>query len=213
MLLVRDQVTAGALSESDGRYILKKYAADKKEDDEPVSAPDVAEEDETKDETKKEKIKDQQKSKNVLDELKKRTPQEFFQSSLPDRIEEIATEHIKSVLVYIANRESDIESFDISLHSLQYMKHDEQKVVGPKTPETEEVSGPPKATISAILTIKNKAMPDSDNKKFALAVFFVGGSGEVTTSDSIKGEDDIVYGFTEQGLSQYFSRSKFNDQE
>ena len=70
------------------------------------------------------------------------------------------------------------------------------------------MSNAPKATISAILEIKNDDAPEDKNKKFALAVFFVNADGQVTTSDSVKGEDDIIYGFTEDGLTQYFSRSK-----
>ena len=202
---VRDTVTCGNLTEAEGQYLIKKYAADEKA---PASAPDEAEVDEEKEEESSEEIKHHQKKKNVIHELSKRTPQDFFQASLPDRIEEIATEHIRNVLVYIANRASDMEAFDVALHSLQYMKHEQQKVVGPQSAETAQVSNAPKATISAILEIKNDDAPEDKNKKFALAVFFVNADGQVTTSDSVKGEDDIIYGFTEDGLTQYFSRSK-----
>ena len=180
--------------------LIKKYAA--------PAASDLAVDDIAADDTDSETILEMQDDKNVEDELKKRTPQDFFQSSLPDRIEEIATEHVKDVLTYISNRGSDLEGFEVGLHSLQYLKHEAPKVIGPQIPESSELQGPPRATISAILEIKSSGLQAGHNKKFALAVFFVNSNGAVTTSDSVKGEDDIIYGFTTEGLTQYFSRTK-----
>jgi hypothetical protein len=60
------------------------------------------------------------------------------------------------------------------------------------------------ATVNIILEFKDKSTGKS---KFGLIVFFISPDGIVTTSDSFKGEDDIVYGFTEVGLEQYFGKN------
>ena len=36
---------------------------------------------------------------------------------------------------------------------------------------------------------------------------FVNSNGQVSTSDSVKGEDEIIYGFTEDGLQSYFAKN------
>lgn len=205
---VRDVVTCGNLTETEGQYLIKKYAADTPSPAETVPTTPAHVEDvgPAKDDINK-TIKDMQNNTSVSKEIKKRTPQDFFKSTLPNRIEEIATEHIEDVLSYIANRESDIEGFGIGLHSLQYQKHETGKSMGDINPQTGEPSGPPQATISAILEIENKTMVSEKNKKFVLAVFFVNANGQISTSDSVKGEDDIIYGFTQEGLDQYFSKN------
>jgi hypothetical protein len=208
---VRDTVTCGNLTEAEGEILIKKYAADvpgpTPAESVPVSPAHVEETGPSTDEARK-TIKNIQENTSVEKEMRKRTPQDFFKASLPGRLEEIATEHIEDVLSYIANRESDIDSFGISLHSLQYQKHDAGKAIGEINPQTGEPSGPPQATISAILEIENKTMSSDKNRKFALAVFFVSPSGQISTSDSIKGEDEIIYGFTQEGLESYFRKSK-----
>ena len=205
---VRDTVTCGNLTEAEGKLLIKKYAADVPSPAEtvPVAPAHVEETGPTKDESDK-MMKNLQDNTSVTKEIKKRTPQDFFKSTLPNRIEEIATEHIEDVLSYIANRESDIDGFGVKLHSLQYQKHETGKSMGDINPQTGEPSGPPQATISAILEVENKTMPTEKNRKFVLAVFFVNANGQISTSDSVKGEDDIIYGFTQEGLDQYFKKN------
>lgn len=38
-------------------------------------------------------------------------------------------------------------------------------------------------------------------------IFFVAPDGSISTSDSFKGEDDIIYGFSEEGISQYLEKT------
>ena len=207
---VRDTVTCGNITAAEGTILLKKYAVDlpapTPAESVPVSPAHTEDSGPTKD-MATDTVKNVQKNTSVTKELKKRTPQDFFKATLPNRIEEIATEHIEDVLTYIANRESDIEGFGLKLHSLQYQKHEDSRSMGEVNPQTGEPSGPPSATISAILEIESKTMASEKNKKFVLAVFFVNANGQISTSDSVKGEDDIIYGFTQEGLSQYFSKS------
>ncbi len=206
----RDAVTCGNLTVAEGEYLIKKYAADAPLPAEDLNvAPAHVDESETPtNDMESKELRKEQENSSVRREVEKRTPQDFFRAMLPNRLEEIATEHIEDVLSYIANRESDIDNFGINLHSLQYRKNDEgPKTVGEINPQTGEPSGPPRATISAILEVENKVMPTDNNKKFVLAVFFVNPNGQISTSDSVKGEDDIIYGFTQEGLEQYFSKN------
>lgn len=204
---VRDTVTCGNLTEVEGYYLIKKYAGPEVAETVPVTPAHAEETGPSKDQEGA-SLKDVQENTSVVKEMKKRTPQDFFKATLPNRIEEIATEHIQDVLSYIANRESDIENFGVKLHSLQYQKNDEAMTnVGQVNPQTGELVGPPRATISAILEIENKTMASENNRKFVLAVFFVNANGQIATSDSVKGEDDIIYGFTQEGLEQYFSKN------
>ena len=207
---VKDTVTCGNLTEVEGQCLINKYAA-------PIPTAPAMEtttvtpahtEDTPSKDDATDMMRNVQDNINVNKEIKKRTPQDFFNATLPSRIDEVATEHIGDVLSYVANRESDLESFSVALHSLQYQKHDNQISLGDINPQTGEPAGPPMATISAILEVTDNTMATDKNKKFILAVFFVNSNGQVSTSDSVKGEDDIIYGLTEDGLQQYFSKNK-----
>jgi hypothetical protein len=145
---------------------------------------------------------------DVRDEVERTTPQDFFMSVLPDRMDTITPQHIKDVLTYVSHREKDMSEFDIKLHSLEYMKHESVKTLMETNPDGGRPMGPPRATISIILEIKDKTLPEDHSRKYALAVFFVNPDGDIGTSDSVKGEDDIIYGFSEDGLRQYFSRDR-----
>ena len=207
--VARDMVTCGNLTEFEGQYLIRKYADQPNmtpAETVPVQPAHADDNGPSQDEMGK-TMKNVQDNKSVGKEIRKRTPQDFFKATLPDRIEEIATEHIEDVLSYIANREADIDGFGISLHSLQYQKNDAVKTLGDINPQTGEPSGPPRATISAILEIENKTMASEKNKKFVLAVFFVNANGQISTSDSVKGEDDIIFGFTTEGMEQYFRKA------
>ncbi len=72
------------------------------------------------------------------------------------------------------------------------------------TKETGTTEGDYKATVNVIIEIvpKNGAV-----SKFGLMIFFISPDGTVTTSDSFKGEDDIIYGFSEEGISQYVGKN------
>lgn len=157
-------------------------------------------------------LSDAQKDR-VIDKMEMKTPQDFFQATLPDRVEEVASEHVKGVLGYIANRESDMQDFEVKLYRMEYKRHEAPKALVEVDPETGRRSGPPASTISVVLEIHDKTLPMEKNKKFALSVFFVGSDNEVTTSDSIKGEDNIIYGFTEDGLRQYFAKERASLEE
>jgi len=152
---------------------------------------------------------DAQQSRRVIDEVEKsKTPQDFFHRSLPDRVDEGVPDHVKGVLGYIANRESDLSNFKVSLFKMEYKKHDDARTLVEVDPQTGRPSGPPVATVTVMMEIQDTTLPEDHSKKFAMAVFFVNADGDVTTSDSIKGEDDIVYGFTDEGLEQYFAKDR-----
>jgi hypothetical protein len=152
-----------------------------------------------------------QENTNVMDEVDKKTPQDFFESVLPDRTEQITSQHVRDVLGYIATREQGMNEFDIKLHSLEYMKHDAPRALVETNPEDGRPAGPPRATVSVVIEVADRTLPKENNRKFALAVFFITPDGTVSTSDSLKGEDDVIYGFSEDGMKQYFQRDRIKN--
>lgn len=194
-------ITNGIISREEGDRLFSVYAAGNEID----SPGHVEETDRIKDNDL-----DDKQDERVADVMKKRTPQQMFTDSLPDRDDEIVSEHTKNVFSYIKNRNSDIQEFDINVKKFVYEKHDVEKAMVTTHPQTGKPTGPAKATASTVLEIKDNTLPEGKNIKFALAVFFVGSDGEVTTSDSVKGEDDLIYGFTDDGLSQYFRKNREN---
>jgi hypothetical protein len=208
--LVSDAVTSGQFTEEEGMVMLR--SADVLESG--TSTPNPMHTSNTPENKDSLEISDAQ-SRRVVDETDEKTPQEFFNKEIgesdPSRgIDEIASDHVKSFLSYISNRESDMGDFNIQLHSFKYGVHDSPNTLVQVDPQTGRPAGPPKATISAVLDVKDKTLSDDNSNKFVLAVFFVNTDGEVTTSDSVKGEDDIVYGFTEDGFRQYFAKDRLS---
>jgi hypothetical protein len=187
--MIGDAVQSGVLTAEDGATMFSVYA-DTTESGSIAANPEHASEE--VDEGHVKELKDSQTNKRVVDEMDKDTPQRFF-------------DKVKSVLSYIKNKASDLAEFRINLYSMEYRQHKAPRTMVEVDPQTGRPSGPPKATISAILEIQDATLPDEKSKKFALAVFFVNSDGEVTTSDSVKGEDDIIY-----GLTQYFSRERLS---
>ena len=205
--LVRDAVYSGSLTQEEGSTMLRVYADVMDTADISTTPQHTAPTPDNSGQT--EELSNAQKHR-VLDEMDKKTPQDFFEAALPDRVEEVAANHVKGVLGYIANRESDMGDFEVKMYSMEYKRHDAPRSVVEIDPETGRRSGPPTATISVVLEIHDKTLPNEGSRKFALAVFFVSTDGEVTTSDSIKGEDDIIYGFTEDGMRQYFAKERMS---
>ena len=199
------EVKAGASREG----FINVFAADERQED--VASPGHTEEGPGMDKGNPELAIEQEKK--VVDEVNRKTPQDFFKSSLPNRIDETAPEHIKNVLIYINNRNTDLGEFEVAIRKFEYQRHDDDKMLVTLHPQTGKPTGSTKVTISALLEIKDTTIPEGMNKKFALAVFFVGPDGEITTSDSLKGEDEIIYGFTDAGLSQYFAKNRSSKSE
>jgi hypothetical protein len=199
---ISDAVTSGTLTVAEGEDLLNIYVqAAPPEAQDPVAPHKTS--------PKETPVLDyRQDTADVNDELDRSTPQDFFKSVLPDRMDAITPEHIKDVLTYVTHRGKDMTEFDIHLHSLEYMKHEIPQVLVETNPDTGRPAGPPKATVSVILEVMDRTLPNDHNRKYALAVFFVNPDGDVSTSDSVKGEDDIIYGFSEDGLRQYFSRDR-----
>lgn len=200
---VVDAVRGGQLTETEGQDLLDLYVH---------AGPEEAEQ--TKTEPAPEGPKQspdmdyRQDTGNVMEEVNRTTPADFFKSVLPDRMDTITPDHIKEVLSYISHRGKDMTEFDVNLHSLEYQRHQAPQALVNTNPDTGRPAGPPRATVSVILEIIDKTLPKGKNLKYALSVFFVNPDGDIGSSDSLKGEDDIIYGFSEDGLRQYFSRER-----
>ena len=206
MRLVQDAVRSGSLTPEEGELMLRVRA------DASGATSDIATMPEhtapTPDNAGSGTALSDAQKERVIDTMEMKTPQDFFDATLPDRIEEVAAEHVKGVLGYIANRESDMQDFEANLYRMEYRRNESPRTLVEVDPETGRRSGPPSSTISVVLELHDKTLPKDKNRKFALAVFFVGSDGEVTTSDSVKGEDNIIYGFSEDGLRQYFAKER-----
>lgn len=202
---IKSAVFSGTLTEAEGNDLFDLYvnAAPM-----PPGANDATRDQSTDNPKAVPDMDYQQDTRDVMDEVERVTPQDFFHSVLPDRMDQVTPDNIRDVLTYVSHRQKDIPEFGIKLHSLEYMHHETPQVLVETSPETGRPSGPPRATVSVILELQDKTLPDEKNRKFALAVFFVSPDGEVGTSDSLKGEDDIIYGFSEDGLRQYFSKER-----
>jgi len=207
--LVRDAVSSGSITLEEGSMMLSVRADTNFTDD---VMPNPQHTENTPTDKGADDVSDAQ-SRRVLDEMDKATPQEFFESELPDRVEQAAGEHVKDVLSYISNRESEIGDFDVRLYSMKYKRTESSNTVVGFDPSTGRAESPPSATITTILEIQDKTLPEGKSKKFGLTVFFVGADGNLGTSDSIKGEDDILYGFSEDGLRQYFAKERMSGEE
>ena len=201
---VKSAVYSGSLSPEEGKMMLELhvYAAP------PDVKPQQMEISDTMPQVDQSSVGYQQKSTDVMDEVGQNTPQDFFREVLPERLDAVVPAHMKDVMAYISHRQKDMTEFDIGLHSLRYTKHESMHSLVETSPESGRPSGPPNATVAIVLTIKDRTLPEGDNGKFALAVFFVNPDGDIGTSDSLKGEDDVIYGFSEDGLRQYFARDR-----
>lgn len=202
---VVDAVYSGTLTESEGKDLIDLYVTAAPPETQPAAPNAPGHEASPKESTD---LDYRQDSGDVRNEVERSTPQEFFESVLPDRMDTVTPQHIKDVLGYVSHRGKDMTEFDIRLHSLEYMKHEAPKSLVETNPESGRPSGPPRATISVILEIQDRTLPKEHSRKYALSVFFVNPDGDIGTSDSVKGEDDIIYGFSEDGLRQYFSRDR-----
>jgi len=208
-ILIRDAAIGGSLTEDEAILMMELHVHADATYGEGSSMPNPQHTADTPDMGHAQELVDAQQSRRVIDEVEKnKTPNDFFHRALPDRIDAEAPDHVKGVLGYIANRETDLGEFKVSLYSMEYKRQDSARTLVEVDPQTGRPSGPPVATISVVLEIQDTTLQEDMSRKFALAVFFVNADGDVTTSDSVKGEDDIVYGFTDEGLQQYFAKDR-----
>ncbi len=191
-------VKNGNLYYDEALYLLKKYAAEEEEQEEKKT--DL--EDEKEDEEDKKEMKEKQ-NEDVNLSIKKMSPTDYFKSNIPNRMDHTIPEHIKTVLTYINNKASDMLKFSVKLYKLNYEIHTIPASVVSQHEDTNIENY--KAVVNTILEFNEKGTDKPS--KFGLMLFFVAPNGYVTTSDSFKGEDDIIYGFTEEGISQYLQKN------
>lgn len=182
--------------------LFKVYAEDK------ISPDHIEEDTPTKDEKDGDEELKALQDKKIEEVIKTKSPQDYFKESLPNRMDETISEQIKNVLSYLNNKNSDLSSFNIDSEKIIHEIHPVTKKMVSINPQNGRVEGDNRATVTTILKIKDSTLPEGQNVKYGVAVFFVGPDGEITTSDSFKGEDDIIYGISEEGFRQYFEKNK-----
>lgn len=206
--ILTESVKKGKISYDAAINLMKVYAEDKLDKNHEKDVLENKKEEEEKgpkeeEEVKKENLKEKQEV-SMKEELKNKTPVDYFKSSLPNRLDVSVPDQIKSVMVYINNKSSDISKYQIKLYKLNYELQQTISKFVSLNPELGNVANDYIAMINVILEIKDRL---SNKVKYGLIVFFISPDGSVSTSDSFKGEDDIVYGLSENGIDQYFSKS------
>lgn len=198
---LKEAISNGKITEGQAREAIRVYAKESKEKD--VVSDTPGHEEDTPEE--KENIKDREKdivNDSVAEHLSKKTPQQFFDSSV-SKSDDFAYYHVRDIVSFINSKQSEIKGFDISIKRFVYDKYDDtDNTVTVVNSNTNNSS--PLASISVIFEITNLAASDVNSKKFGLAVFFINPDNKIKTSDSFKGEDDLVYGFTSEGINKYF---------
>jgi len=197
--LITQACEEGMLDEAVATVLLKKYGMDVKAD---------AEED-MEETAVKEKLDEMEKDKldkPIRDEIAEKTPSQFFQrNKLQKNYDNLPADTIDAVSRYIFQANADLREFELKVYSFKFTSVEPAKKKSPagSTPDVLNST----ASVSVLLEIADNRSADSGNTKLALIVFSVVGD-ELYTGDTVKGEDDILYGLSDEGLAKYFSAER-----
>ncbi len=146
-------------------------------------------------------------NKKLEEELKSKTPVERFQDSIKDKVDTYIADYIKEITRFISEKNLELKKYETTIRNIHYEKKENITPIITKidNPNPKNVPG---IIVSVVLQIRSLQLSEDKNKKFALALFFVGEDGKVSTTDSVKGEDDIIYGYSDEGFDKYFSSVK-----
>ena len=154
------------------------------------------------------KLKDMQKQemdKPVKDEVGERTPQDFFEKQKMEyKYTVLPANVIASVLERLNMIASQLRDFNVIMRSFKYTS---VQPAGNKSESDEPDHMNAIALVSVLLELYDKANQSPEGRKLGMMVFSVIGQ-QLYTTDTVKGEDDSVYGFSDEGLKQYFQSEK-----
>lgn len=161
---------------------------------------------ESKDEVQEEM--EQIKDTPVSELLSEQTPSDYFDKSLQkDKVDTI-NDVVSKCIDKFSEKFKDFEKYEVKILSYN------TKVLGDYTPnktemiEDEQINA--NAVLQVILQITNNA--DETEIKKALAVFSVT-NGKLHWTGTIRGENDEVVAFTEEGLDSLFEVEEVKDEE
>lgn len=141
------------------------------------------------------------------DELKSKTPVERFQDTIKDKVDTYIADYIKEVTKFVNEKNLELKKYEVSIRNIHYEKKENITPIIRKI-DVPDSKNTPGTVISVVLQVRSLSLSEDKNKRFALALFFVDNNGKVSTTDSVKGEDDIIYGFSDEGFDKYFSLIK-----
>jgi hypothetical protein len=145
----------------------------------------------------------------VEKELDEKTPQDYFDSVRDKVDEEKSPEHVSKILEYIAKKNAELREFHLEIVSFKYVKETPEHTLE-ETPQASNEGVDyftSSAIISVLLNVIDLTLATDKNSKYALMVFFIK-DDELTTTDTIKGEDDTIYSLTFEGTKALFAKER-----
>lgn len=161
---------------------------------------------ESKDEVQEEM--EQIKDTPVSELLSEQTPADYFDKSLQEDKVDTINDVVSKCIDKFSEKFKDFEKYEVKILSYN------TKVLGDYTPnktemiEDEQINA--NAVLQVILQITNNA--DETEMKKALAVFSVT-NGKLHWTGTIRGENDEVVAFTEEGLDSLFEVEEVKEEE
>lgn len=161
---------------------------------------------ESKDEVQEEM--EQIKDTPVSELLSEQTPADYFDKSLQEDKVDTINDVVSKCIDKFSEKFKDFEKYEVKILSYN------TKVLGDYTPnkaemiEDEQINA--NAILQVILQITNNA--DETEMKKALAVFSIT-DGKLHWTGTIRGENDEVVAFTEEGLDSLFEVEEVKDKE
>lgn len=185
--------------------IWKQIHSSKKVTAEEADLDDLMSE-ESKDEVQEEM--EQIKDTPVSELLSEQTPADYFDKSIQEDKVDTINDVVSKCIDKFSEKFKDFEKYEVKILSYN------TKVLGDYTPnktemiEDEQINA--NAVLQVILQITNNA--DETEMKKALAVFSVT-DGKLHWAGTIRGENDEVVAFTEEGLDSLFEVEEVKDEE
>lgn len=181
---------------------------DKKQSSKIITAEnlDLEDFDESKDEINEELDKVNEKSMEEL--LVENTPAQYFEKELQDDKVDTINDTVSKCIDKFSEKFKDFDKYSIQVLSYN------TKVLGDYTPnkpelvEDEEINA--NAILQIILNISNNA--DNTDSRKALAVFSIK-DGKLNWNGTIRGENEEVVAFTEEGLDNLFEMGVEEEEE
>ena len=136
------------------------------------------------------------------------TPEEYFEDALSEDKVDTINEVVSKCIDKFSEKFKDFDKYNVQILSYNTKVLGDYEPVEDELVEDKELNA--NAILQVILAIKNKA-DESDMKK-ALAVFSVM-NGELHWTGTIRGENDQIVAFTEEGLDSLFEVEEVADQE
>jgi hypothetical protein len=157
------------------------------------------------------KMTDQIRDKPFDEHMKEVSPKDFFETE-KDRVkyEVVPADIIDKAMRYINEKNDHFTDFKVFVDSFKYTSVElsdqlEKSIDIPGEELNDFFSA--HAVVSVILKIVDNTLEAPGNEKYGLFIFTVVDSNIVST-DMIKGDDNKMYGLSEEGLSQFYWKER-----